>query len=310
MRWGAGVHLKDIMSQNPEVLVPLQKVGATKKTSEGLRSLQAGRCGADFSGARCPDNQCCSQYGYCGNEFEFCGDIVGCQPAYGRCGDTPVTSSSAVVPSSTPTPTPTPTPSSSSTPVIPSSSSVATTSSSSVATTSSSSIATTSASSVSPPIPSVFGSCCSQFYFCGSGAAYCGTGCNPAFGTCGGAPPVSSSSVPIPSSSAPPTSTPPPPSSTPPPPPPSSTPTPSPSSSIPVSSSLTSSTPAQPTSTLPVSQDGTCGNGVTCTGSTFGRCCSDYFYCGNQDDYCRPAYGCRPEFGTCGSAAALEFLAM
>jgi hypothetical protein len=216
-----------------------------------------------------------------------CGTIVGCQPQYGRCGDAPPNA-----PSPTPTPTPTPTPSPS---------------------TSSSSVVVPSSSSALPPLPSGtlivssngqcgnvttcagsgFGSCCSEWYFCGSGVQYCGTGCRSAFGTCGGgAPPVSSSvpvPVPIPSSSSISTS-----SST-------STPTPTPTPT-PSPTSSPAPPPAVPTN---VSTNGRCGaegSGTTCSGSTYGRCCSDYGWCGSGDDFCLPSYGCRPDFGSCGSA--------
>ncbi|KAF2261285.1 hypothetical protein CC78DRAFT_561824 [Lojkania enalia] len=227
------------------------------------RRQLTGRCGAEYNNQVCTDNQCCSSYGYCGNEFEYCGEIVGCQPNYGRCGDRPI-------PSSTPTPTPTPTPSSSSSSrVIPSS------------------------SSSSPPLPSGtmvislngqcgnvttcagsgFGNCCSEWYFCGNSNEYCGTGCRSAFGNCGGGqPPVSSPS--------------------------SSTPTPTPT--------IPSSTPTPtPTGRGPASSDGRCGDGYYCDTSTFGRCCSDYGWCGNQEDYCRIAYGCQPEWGLCGTPPQL-----
>ncbi|KAF2014303.1 carbohydrate-binding module family 18 protein [Aaosphaeria arxii CBS 175.79] len=252
------------------------------------RRQQEGRCGAEYGGQRCSNNQCCSGYGYCGNEFEFCGEIVGCQPQYGRCGDAPPQppSSSAPPPSSTPPPPP------SSSSVVPPSSTVVPPSS----------------TSVLPPLPSgtlissngqcgnsttcagsPFGNCCSEWYFCGNSAAYCGTGCRSGFGTCGGVQPPVSSSAPPSSTPAPPSSTPAPPSSTPR--PPSSTPIPPPSS--------TSS--ARPTPTIPVSTNGQCGNGVSCLGSVYGDCCSDYFWCGNQNDYCSINYGCRPEFGRCNT---------
>ncbi|KAF2747718.1 carbohydrate-binding module family 18 protein [Sporormia fimetaria CBS 119925] len=252
------------------------------------RRQEGGRCGPEGGNARCANNLCCSSYGWCGDAFEYCGEIVGCQPQFGRCGDAPVIPSSTVVPPSS-TPTPRPSSSSSSTPVV----------------------VPSSTSSTLPPLPSgtlvispngqcgnattcagsSFGNCCSEFYYCGSGAAYCGTGCRTGFGTCGGDPggiPGSSSSSPSPTSSPtsirPPSSSPPPPSST--------------SSS---STSRTSSTSsARPTPTVPVSTDGRCGNGISCTGSTYGRCCSDYFWCGEGPDYCSPNYGCRPEWGVCG----------
>ncbi|KAI0145859.1 hypothetical protein F4776DRAFT_379274 [Hypoxylon sp. NC0597] len=62
----------------------------------------------------------------------------------------------------------------------------------------------------------------------------------------------------------------------------------------------TSTRPSTPTSTLKVSQDGKCGNGVTCAGSAYGSCCSINDWCGASIDYC--GSNCRPEFGTCSSA--------
>ncbi|KAF3037815.1 hypothetical protein E8E12_006794 [Didymella heteroderae] len=59
-----------------------------------------------------------------------------------------------------------------------------------------------------------------------------------------------------------------------------------------------------PTSTLKVSLNGACGGntGQTCSGSTFGTCCSEYGYCGSTDVYCTGA--CQPTFGTCNTTPA------
>jgi len=46
-----------------------------------------------------------------------------------------------------------------------------------------------------------------------------------------------------------------------------------------------------------VSQDGTCGNGITCVGSEFGNCCSTSGICGSSDGHCGD--GCQPLFGLC-----------
>ncbi|KAK0128782.1 hypothetical protein ONS95_000732 [Cadophora gregata] len=67
-------------------------------------------------------------------------------------------------------------------------------------------------------------------------------------------------------------------------------------------SSKTSSTSSRPTSTAaPISSDGACGSlskvGATCTGSTFGTCCSSSGYCGNTSAYCDA--GCQTAFGIC-----------
>ncbi|KAF7532454.1 hypothetical protein G7054_g7955 [Neopestalotiopsis clavispora] len=49
-----------------------------------------------------------------------------------------------------------------------------------------------------------------------------------------------------------------------------------------------------------ISTDGSCGaNGKTCTGSTFGTCCSADGYCGTGSDHCDA--GCQTSFGTCNA---------
>ncbi len=42
------------------------------------------RCGTGF-GHTCADNECCSQYGYCGTTNDYCA-VATCQAAFGRCG--------------------------------------------------------------------------------------------------------------------------------------------------------------------------------------------------------------------------------
>ncbi|CAG8975250.1 hypothetical protein HYALB_00007950 [Hymenoscyphus albidus] len=52
-----------------------------------------------------------------------------------------------------------------------------------------------------------------------------------------------------------------------------------------------------PPPALQVSTDGTCGNGITCQGSTFGNCCSKYNHCGSLDAWC--GVGCQTQYGSC-----------
>ncbi|KAI6360390.1 hypothetical protein MCOR25_006759 [Pyricularia grisea] len=52
---------------------------------------------------------------------------------------------------------------------------------------------------------------------------------------------------------------------------------------------------------LTVSEDATCGEGVTCIGSGFGDCCSSYGWCGGSEDYC--GAGCQSPFGTCNDVS-------
>lgn len=54
-----------------------------------------------------------------------------------------------------------------------------------------------------------------------------------------------------------------------------------------------------------ISKDGRCGAnfGLTCKGSQYGNCCSQYNYCGRSPDYCSPQKGCQPGFGDCSGTA-------
>lgn len=72
------------------------------------------------------------------------------------------------------------------------------------------------------------------------------------------------------------------------------------SSSAAASSSAVPS--SQPSGPVTISPKGLCGasSTFTCTGSSFGSCCSQYNYCGSSDVYC--GTGCQSAFGTCGSA--------
>ncbi|TAQ90891.1 hypothetical protein B7494_g778 [Chlorociboria aeruginascens] len=47
-----------------------------------------------------------------------------------------------------------------------------------------------------------------------------------------------------------------------------------------------------------ISNDGSCGNGVTCFGSIFGDCCSASFSCGDGEEFCLLP-GCQLAFGIC-----------
>ena len=67
-------------------------------------------------------------------------------------------------------------------------------------------------------------------------------------------------------------------------------------------SATAASSSASPSSTP--STDGTCGpahNGMTCTGSSFGNCCSSSGYCGSSGAYC--GTGCQSAFGTCSASS-------
>ncbi|TLS28280.1 hypothetical protein PpBr36_00011, partial [Pyricularia pennisetigena] len=63
---------------------------------------------------------------------------------------------------------------------------------------------------------------------------------------------------------------------------------------------------ASPPSGTKVSEDATCGTGVTCLGSGFGDCCSASGWCGGTADYC--GAGCQSAFGKCGTAAVRNYV--
>jgi len=56
----------------------------TKTVSFEYTVSTDGYCGPNHG--VCPNNKCCSKYGYCGISSEYCGE--GCQVGYGKCGET------------------------------------------------------------------------------------------------------------------------------------------------------------------------------------------------------------------------------
>jgi len=57
--------------------------------------------------------------------------------------------------------------------------------------------------------------------------------------------------------------------------------------------------PPRPTATRGSSTDGTCGNGITCSGTRFGACCSPFGFCGTGNDFCAVENGCQAAWGYC-----------
>ncbi|OIW33136.1 hypothetical protein CONLIGDRAFT_695511 [Coniochaeta ligniaria NRRL 30616] len=69
-----------------------------------------------------------------------------------------------------------------------------------------------------------------------------------------------------------------------------------------IAQDLTSTNASPTSSALQVSNDGSCGAGLTCDGSLYGQCCSEHGFCGNGDAYC--GAGCQAEFGACVGPAS------
>ena len=133
-------------------------------------------------------------------------------------------------------------------------------------------------------------SCCSMYGWCGEGPEYCNRfSCQTEYGWCDGEPIPTAEPEPEPE----PTTEPEPEPTAEPEPEPSGEPTGDPTEEP---GTGETSEPVPPE--LVISEDGLCGNVTTCAGSTFGRCCSNFYWCGNDESYCGD--GCRDEFGGCG----------
>ncbi|KAK4118637.1 carbohydrate-binding module family 18 protein [Parathielavia appendiculata] len=274
----------------------------------GLRQADP-QCGPQAG--RCPGDLCCSSYGFCGDSVDHCHPLFDCQTQYGTCG----------WPRVAPQPTTTSTSTTSARPSITSTSTTTTSRPPTTTTTSSmsTSIRPSTSTTSTIPIPTGalqvttngqcgnntmcignpnFGPCCSQFFWCGSSLEYCGAGCRSEFGAClgipglPGNPPTNGTTTSTTTSGGGPVIT----STTT---PPVSTAT----STTTTRGATSSTTSAAPSFTLPPGQrsstDGRCGNGVNCLGSTFGRCCSQFGWCGDGDQFCPYIVGCQPEFGYC-----------
>ncbi|KAF2793366.1 carbohydrate-binding module family 18 protein, partial [Melanomma pulvis-pyrius CBS 109.77] len=143
---------------------------------------------------------------------------------------------------------------------------------------------------------STFGSCCSQYHYCGSTSAYCGTGCQSRYGNCGSSTPATPAKI-------------------------STDATCGGTKGFTCLKSAFGNCCSQYgycgktnaycgtgcnakfgtcNGSPAVSTTARCGKGFTaftCTGSKYGDCCSQYSYCGSSDDYC--GTGCQAGFGKC-----------
>ncbi|ORX63257.1 hypothetical protein BCR32DRAFT_298491 [Anaeromyces robustus] len=149
----------------------------TKKTTTTIKANPTngkvstdGKCGSNGNGTVCPNNQCCSKYGYCGTTSDYCG--TGCQSAFGKCNGT----KSATTTKKT------------------------TTTTKKVTTTTKKTTTTTKKANATNGKVSTDGKCgsngngticpnnqcCSKYGYCGTTSEYCGTGCQSAFGKCNG----------------------------------------------------------------------------------------------------------------------------
>jgi len=191
----------------------------TTQTSTTLISTD-GRCGQDKG--RCPNNQCCSQYGYCGTDETYCN--AGCQSEFGKCNNvTNTTNTDVTINQITTILSSTPTQASSG----------------------------RCGADFGETCPN--GQCCSKYGYCGTSEKHCGTGCQTEFGNCG------------------------------------------------ISTIQTTTIDSNPETAIITSTPTTINTTGRC-GTEFGncpngQCCSKYGYCGKTDGYC--GSGCQPAFGIC-----------
>ncbi|KAF2824847.1 hypothetical protein CC86DRAFT_407990 [Ophiobolus disseminans] len=80
-------------------------------------------------------------------------------------------------------------------------------------------------------------------------------------------------------------------------------------SSSSAASTLTQSPVATPSSSARLTTNARCGylynaapGGMSCQGSKYGNCCSQWSYCGSTQDYC--GSGCQPGFGSCNALSS------
>ncbi|KAF8847535.1 hypothetical protein BDZ45DRAFT_779767 [Acephala macrosclerotiorum] len=227
-------------SSTPNIALPSSQMAnmptllfssATSQTSPVSTQIPTinGICGGDVTCIGWPLGECCSKYGFCGNDAGYCESAAGCQPQFGICWvpsaavSSPAYMPSSLIafgPSSIPIPVAAPLSSTNTEAIIPSSIHIP-------------------PSSTLEPI--VLASSSVQ------------------------TPQLSSTSAPL---------------------------------AIIQSSTNTAALPIYTSGDITPTDNGVCGNGVSCLGWPVSECCSLYGYCGSAAGYC--GTGCQPAFGVCG----------
>ncbi|RIB03169.1 CBM Family 18/Carbohydrate Esterase Family 4 protein [Gigaspora rosea] len=84
-QWGYCGSTSDFCDPNQGCQEGYGTCGQISNNKDSSQLSNDGTCGPDKN-TRCGDNDCCSQWGYCGNTPEFCDPNQGCQEGYGTCG--------------------------------------------------------------------------------------------------------------------------------------------------------------------------------------------------------------------------------
>ena len=243
----------------------------TVNNNKALKTSTNGKCGP--KNGICPNNRCCSKYGYCGTSDAYCGN--GCQSEFGKCKGVSNKKTTTTVKKTT---TSKKTTKSKKTTTTTTTAAKKTTTSKKTTTTTSkttkkTTTTTTTTKKASIPTGKIStsgkcgseegicpnGYCCSQYGYCGTTDEYCGVGCQSEFGKCGNVDKIDVTTT------------------------------------VNKKTTVKASTPTGKISTSGKcgSEEGICPNGY---------CCSQYGYCGTTDEYC--GVGCQSEFGQCGSASS------
>jgi len=290
------------------ITVTSTKVETTKTEKTTIPISTNSRCGEEFG--MCPDNKCCSKYGYCGTTDKHCG--TGCQAGFGKCNITEIKATTTIVSTVKATETKA---TSTTTTVLPTTSKVETKKTEIVTTTTSvlktetkkPVVTTTATTTITTTLPlstkkatsnpeatsipistnascgEDFGrcpgnKCCSKYGYCGVTDGHCGIGCQAGFGKCNTntTTEIKATTTSVITVKA------------------TQTKATIDTTTKPVTTK-TIKTSAKSTATVTTSTSGKCG--VDYGNCPKGQCCSKYGYCGTTTSYC--GNGCQSAFGVC-----------
>jgi len=232
-----------------------------------------GRCGKDAG--KCPKNECCSKYGWCGTEEDHCSVEKGCQSEFGRCDSSSTTKKSTTTKKTT------------------------TTTTTKKTTTTPSTIPTSTNGRCGKGVGKCpKDECCSQYGWCGTQEDHCSVakGCQSEFGRCNSSSTTKKSTTTkkttTKKTTTKKTTT-------------KKTTTKKTTTKKTTTKKTTTTTKKTTTTTkktttkksIPTSTNGKCGkNEGKCPK---GECCSKYGWCGTEENYCSLKKGCQSEFGKC-----------
>jgi len=139
-----------------------------------------GLCGPDYG--RCPNNECCSKYGYCGSTSEYCNN---CQSEFGYCPGSSATTKKTTTTTKKTTTTTKKTTTTTKKTTTTTKKTTTTTKKTTTKASGSTSIPISTDGTCGPNKSCPSNQCCSKYGYCGTSTAHCGTGCQVGLGKCG-----------------------------------------------------------------------------------------------------------------------------